>query len=914
MHRGTVLAAGLLFDLTTHREEVAQERILAHWQPGSRVLEVEWKDEDGERLLCWFLHLGRPTMQRLVAWPATAVVERHDRLLCAAPLSDREVGRLEPVPGSLLIARGGRVFAFDLGQAKRLNPARWVDARALVLIEPIPPAARRTNLQATAPRLPSPELGQHIDRDFVSRSPEANRVLAGMQSRFEGSGTKHSKAATGIRSLVAMAINGPGAALVAGTAAVRSLFATGAGGSPPRSQGERRQSRWQRWTTQMLIRSRLSAVLGRHQARHFSRLASYFDRGELDQALRHAVPLGKPGGSLEPSWGLPKVRDQIRLSLSGIPTSGPGFLLEGNFFEYFKARYRQAAERLEREGKIEEAAFVYADLLSNANDAVALLERHQRYELAATLAEARQLKPGLVVRLLLLSGRKERAVQIARLRGVFGEAIAMLEPESPTLGSLLRVTWGDVLAGAGEYARAVEVLWPVESARRLARSFLDLGLEATLEGSHQATRLALLGLRLVPDRAPEFHFILSELLRDRSSSTAATRRSLALNLQKEKPPDETRDRWLELERLAVRSVLADELLNRDHSLVTRLVDNTEDVLLAYDARHLEGSQSPQSHEPFRYRVPVEASGDFPIFDSVALDGGRFLLALGEAGVRLVSRRGATLAHFRHPATHLVENTDGDTALGLIQRDVFWQIGAFDLVTRKARAWCDLDLQSFASTYDGQCWWVGRQGGLVVLGAPSATSRHDSRRSEPEVLWRVGNLPGEVTRLARGRKSLAVLITNAGQPPQIWRYELPGIVCRRRSTMPARAGQEHLALTPTGEYLGFSAGSDDIRELSLCSADELVESIAKSASWQACAANRVCIVGVGPSTSGGRRYLGVDVVWRRSARARSRIELEGSDNASIRLSERSLVLSDDRGRYLCFDLESCTIVAEGRVRG
>jgi len=73
--------------------------------------------------------------------------------------------------------------------------------------------------------------------------------------------------------------------------------------------------------------------------------------------------------------------------------------------------YREAFHRLESQERIEEAAYLLAEVLHAHEEAVGFLERHGRFLLAAEMAEARHLPPGLVVRQWLLAGNRERALR-----------------------------------------------------------------------------------------------------------------------------------------------------------------------------------------------------------------------------------------------------------------------------------------------------------------------------------------------------------------------------------------------------------------------------------------------------------------------------------------------------------------------
>src|SRR5262249_3706532 len=150
-------------------------------------------------------------------------------------------------------------------------------------------------------------------------------------------------------------------------------------------------------------------------------------------------------------------------------------------------------ERLEREGRIDEAAFVLAELLRESAEAVAFLERHGRLRLAAELAEARALPPGLLVRQWVLAGDVDPALRIARRRGAFADALVRMENHERA--PALRVVWAETLAEAGDFAAAVDVIWPVESARRIGAAWVE---HAIAQGGVPAARMLAKKLVLAP--------------------------------------------------------------------------------------------------------------------------------------------------------------------------------------------------------------------------------------------------------------------------------------------------------------------------------------------------------------------------------------------------------------------------------
>ncbi|MFO0744484.1 MAG: hypothetical protein U1F43_02280 [Myxococcota bacterium] len=57
-------------------------------------------------------------------------------------------------------------------------------------------------------------------------------------------------------------------------------------------------------------------------------------------------------------------------------------------FQHLRDRYGVMLNRLMAEGRVDEAAFVHAELLERPLEAYELLVKHERFELAATMAAA----------------------------------------------------------------------------------------------------------------------------------------------------------------------------------------------------------------------------------------------------------------------------------------------------------------------------------------------------------------------------------------------------------------------------------------------------------------------------------------------------------------------------------------------
>ncbi|MFY9824325.1 MAG: hypothetical protein WAM82_23315, partial [Thermoanaerobaculia bacterium] len=186
-----------------------------------------------------------------------------------------------------------------------------------------------------------------------------------------------------------------------------------------------------RWLHQLTARSglaaRLSRAVSRHHAAYLRRLKEMFESGDFETALHYAVPLGVPAAADPMRLPLrplaPRTELRIRPEISQ-PWFSSGISPE--LYGDLRRLYREAFQRLEAQEKIEEAGYLLAEVLHAHEEAVAFLERHGRFLLAAEMAEARHLPPGLVVRQWLLAGNRERALRIARRSGDFAGAVTRL--------------------------------------------------------------------------------------------------------------------------------------------------------------------------------------------------------------------------------------------------------------------------------------------------------------------------------------------------------------------------------------------------------------------------------------------------------------------------------------------------------
>ncbi|MCA9520160.1 MAG: hypothetical protein KC609_04285 [Myxococcales bacterium] len=559
------------------------------------------------------------------------------------------------------------------------------------------------------------------------------------------------------------------------------------------------------WWRRMLWRSLLSSPLGgavsRRQSRYLTRLLAMFEAGDFDNALRHAIPFSQRStrrgtASLPaPSIGFPRKRQQLTLSL-GVSggTSGSSIPLGDEAYLEIRGAYLRCFDELVARGRVPEAVFVAVELLGDAETGISLLERDGQLRLAAQVAESYELPSSLVVRQWFLAGDVDRALTIARRSGAFADALARLEPTHPAEAARLRQHWAVTLANAGHFAEAADVLWPLPQHRRQARGWLDLARSGS---GINPLRAELRLLCYEPEAGLDSMRRVGEMLRSHSSSALPLRRSLLdeiaeLLVRTPRPSPQAQQLLRRLLSQAIRAGLRDRArhgIGPNSAQVDRLINLSRDEALAAD----KPTDLPQAPAPWpKRRVEVEIdhsrSGRTAIFDVLLLGDGRRLVALGEAGCRLIAatesdnrRPGAPrTVQIDQPAHRLVPNDAGTEVLLLAPRGAFTRVARLDLDALRARHWHDVPLDAFAPSCDGSVWFVATKDGIDAIDMQQSERFHS--------IWHVALDAGRALALARTPRSLALLTRHLepgdrGSRDEIWRYELPELVLRRRQEVP-----------------------------------------------------------------------------------------------------------------------------------
>lgn len=885
VHVGRVVAAGVLLDHGTRGLEEARRRALALWEPGVRILEVPGG---------LFVRFPRPRPLETTVAPGLPVVEASGRL-ATAPLSPAELKALEPPPGAIVTVRAGTAFALLPG--RELDPSEWLGLDPEIVAvealgEPPPPPAP----------MPAPPPGARELLAVPQLSKDAVALAAALRAGAPG-------AAGGGAGLGARVVMGAAGAVLAVSSGVRRGWdavrralagASRPRGAPGRDAGRRMTAQHppaspgplaralRRIRDRLLVATRVAHLAGLRQGAYMGKLLSLFEEGQLEEALRRAIPLnGRGGFDTGLALGVPRVRDALRIT----PTSGqPGgsMTLAPDLYAEVQRIYRRAFELLDARGEHEKAAFVLAELLRAEEEAISYLERHGRLRLAAELAESRGLAAGLVVRQWFVAGEVERAVAVARARGAYAEAVERLErAKRSDAAAALRLLWAEDLATAGDLEAAVRVARPVPQARALVERWVELAMASGGAAGHAL--LAVL-LELAPHRFAEVRERVVEACQDRGEDGLLRRAALARGFRASRSTDAVRV----LARPLLRALVADGADGHhgpgdEDALLTLAADGA--LRADLPPRPSGALVAASAYSPTR-TIAADDVGTRPALDAAALPGGRVLAALGEGGAALLARDGRVVCRFDVPAHALVVSDTGTRALALAPRGDVTRISRLDLDARTCAPIRDLRLDGFARSYDGQRWLATAQGAVALL---------DVLRDDLRVLWRVDGLPGPPAALWRDQRQAAFITT--GEPAEGWRYELPGLVLRERVPLePARNGEACLRLGgySGGRWFAVVRRPDEailVRTASGASVAHLLGHEADAVVGLAGGHS----VAVATQHSGGVAVVALDAAVAPRAGPRLRLDLEGASSAALSLVGERLTISDDRGRIVAVDL-------------
>jgi hypothetical protein len=768
--------------------------------------------------------VGFPEPRRLATQlsPGTPLVALGG-VLAGAPLQAEELTALAAPAGAHVLCVGGEARVVRASERQPVDPAAWIDlggyARPVpqtlgdpprpVVVEAPAPQPARARFSVPAPSAAAEGLVQAVMAAAAARaaksSPpgEEHPYRRPERPADEVFATRFGLSALALAGVVAVALIAPALALPA--AALAALAAAGKlGGAkpsapgrgapprrpeippPPAAAGDGAWNRLKRWLSRKATGGALGRMLGRKHAQILNELFELLDRGDVDEALRRAIPLGKgPGGGDSPLWGSPGRRDSIHLS--PVPRGGAAssIFADDPILAALRQRYRSLFERLDAQGKIDEAAFVLGELLGDWAEAVTYLERKERFRLAAEVAEGHRLDPGLVVHLWLRAGEPARAVLVARARHAFAAAIERLQKRGTTLDHVylveLRRLWADELAQDGDLLGAFRAVEPVfgqlgRDTRERALAWLRDG--ADLEGPPGAVLLA---------KALGFDTAERARWRDRALALAAdldpgrrVDRFAFLKALVGERADSTRV----VARAATRLLLVEaEVSAETRRLALELARHASDAVLLADLPALAAPEEPGPQLPVHHVFDARDRGQLPAKDVAWLADGRVLVALGEIGVRVVTRKATWLVP--EPAHALVVSPSGTRVLALAPRDESTRVARVDLERRTSAPWAELHLRAHTTALRNGLW-------AVATGPRTAVSLLDVERERPTAVFQVDQLGSTVLALAHDEAGLATVVDET-----LWRWDA-GLVLRERGDFRSSAMSESAKVATSGQ--------------------------------------------------------------------------------------------------------------------
>ena len=704
----------------------ARGRILANWSSKDRVM---W---DGEN----YIHLFSQArdLRSESAWGQLLV--RH-----GSGLATSSEGAPIP-PHHIRLWRYGVCVEVSERELQELNPSEWIALEPTFILP--------TQSLGLPPPAPEPP---------VERAPINLRSVAGVPPASANSYEKLKEAVKQLRGTK------PGPE---GRASWRKRWLQWLQGTqedrlPPQNtvssgSNSNLSERFQRWWLQALFRLGLHRALMNNHQRVLDDLVEKFRSGQLEDALKMAIPLGTTPIESTHLVYQPKLKAREQLSVSP-PSQGNGstILGEDSQLQNLRRHYWRAFEQLRLDGRIKEAAFVRAELLGEKAEAVSFLERERAFQLAAEMADTLQLRPELRARLWMRAGDTQRAIEITQRHKVFGAVYNALKERDRSLARQLAMEWAEHLASLGDYMTAIEVS-PADPQTH--RSWFEAALK--LGGTSEA-RILPYYLSTWPEALTESKDRIEDLLGPEPTRSDPVRlRTLGQALLHITTRSPVRSA---LSAHVVRALLTHGLHTEDdRRLIRELINKSEDPLLSATYPRKPALQSKTTSPLSQIDIDRGDRGRHSVEDAVCLESGRWLVAQGEGGLALYDPTGQLIMHRPIAAKRLVMTKTSHRCLILNRRGGrLTQVSEFDLISFAIRPLADLELHAYAPSYDGVEWAVslGAKRELVLLHIRSEPIRM-SWRSRSEGAFKVSQKGQQLQQLRQYDDALWLEAFDLGQ--------------------------------------------------------------------------------------------------------------------------------------------------------
>jgi len=922
VNRGSVLASGFIIRWDVVGMKEARRRVLSLWQSGLRV-----KKTDAAFIVLL------PAPARVIADQTLGeALVRHERWLVALPLEKAEVERLLLPGESVIFAQAGNIRHVHLAELPDEPITQWIDTEPAWAPEVASLGAPPEALAFHPPQFDSRDIP-----GVPPASSELKSLLAELRQKSSPQGAQTPTPGVGIGLIDVLGVfkrlwNSVRSSLARGWSLLqkRPTVQTASEQSPapaPRARNNRLGLWLNRNISRLFNLTRFSRLLNSRHARYLARMVAMMQSGDIEEGLRHAIPLSD-APSLENqklSWfGLPLRRTNLSINpLRAAP--GSTLALGSQIYEFLRKLYRQAFERLEGQGRIEEAAFVLTELLASHAEAVSFLEKHGRLRLAAEIAEAKGLSPAMAIRLWWLAKERKRAISLALRTGEFERAIQHLSGSHPEEARLMRLVWAERLAQAGKYLAAVEAIWPIKAERNLATQWLDQAIE--LGGIAGGIALAQRAARY-PESFAELLPRVEQLLGDESEELARGRRAFADTLRQELPTPESQS----LARMAARSLVRDlqqGITELNAAQLRHLLDYTGDSSLRADVPAIKKLRPDRDPPAAGSVAEITAAdvGHHSIADLAVLPDGKILLALGEAGLVFLSREGKLFSQSSQPAHKLVVSDDGSRAIGIAPRVPVARLVRIDVASRTASYWCDTTITSFTDHFDGFVWPVANGQDVFLI---------DTLAPGFEPMWKIPELGGHVVAMQRNRKERRLYaLSGAAKILTLWTFEQPSCTLRAKqeynedlnnvasSAQPAEPGSVLLPVAiriaepgNVYEHLMLFAKDGEVLEQMICERktgpihgflESVKTEVMRGNLHQAAFQDRWMAIPV--SRNNGVEVFLYDILSKTGELC---LRLHGSRQIALHFTEGALACADELGRVVVLNPVNCRIVRDLRV--
>lgn len=614
--------------------------------------------------------------------------------------------------------------------------------------------------------------------------------------------------------------------------------------------------------------------------KYLENLIRMFQENRLQEALRHAIPMGDPACSESLSDFVD--RFQPRSGLDYTPRGGyaSAWRTGESGSQFLQSLYEKALLSLLESKQFEEAAFCCSELLGRHGQAVAILEGAQLYLQAARLAELKGLSWEIQVRLWFMAGEVAKAMELARRGWCHASVLAHLQRESRHQhGPAFQAAWARDLVAAGRLVEGLRIGSEVRQLLPEWESWLLECLSPEKPIMAEPGTIEILCLGLADPQLSQKHALIeiaAHWIEQEDLGSYATRRLLieALAKAKLRPSMRLKELAQPLVRRILRQANGPFPLG-DGKILDSWMTHADDPWLAADLPTI-CLATPKLRD---WRASVPERGRLEIWDALLLPDGRLLLGLGHGGALVLSRQGKVAQRFSFACHHWVGPERGHLYLALGECDDVDSLTRLQAHNYQHQPWCQVALQSWNEVHDGFLWPVIQQEKLFLV---------DVRASD----WRSPQkLVVEECSGVHARKDRLILFRG----DSLCRYDYPGM--RYRSSEPLRRDCHLMALSQDSlitvklEFrddelcYGYSYASHN-QSLPGCRAMQLQA----NSSWAALSGQTAQgrLIHVFPLKGSPRTY---------------HLELPDSTRSRARLCGDTLVVCDNLGRLLLLDLRA-----------